>query len=533
MPTPLTDVIATERLALRPLTAADTFERTVTWVHNSDLDDPTPFVTEGQLLLTTGRQFVDTADPDAVPDFDSYVARLVSAGVAAIGFGTEVITHGVPAGLVAACSAAGLPLFEVPYRIPFIAISRLVADNEAEQARAGFDRALAAQNDIASAAVGKGRLPAAAARAAEHLDCGVWIFDADGELVSDRSEPQRGGKSSVKAARATADRATASPAAASRTVDAAPAIRRSVTTLLGRARRARVVEQLSGEHRVVQTLGPSGRLCGAIAWSRDTEFGALDNSVMTVLAALAEVSLEQTENLRVGHRAILEQLFQLLKDGRVDSVRRAVRVAGIDLPAERFAVAALELSQTTASVRDVLERRAARAESTFFAVADGRHLLVLIDASQLRAEKRFFAANELTVGLSAVLGWSELTVAITQAVRSLEAAPAAAITEFDSLVGESFFGLLASSSVADIAHARLASVIESADGLALLRAAQVWLRHNGQWDPAARELGIHRHGLKSRMQRLADLTNLNLDTFQGRAELWAMLAAIDLGDAGS
>lgn len=519
MPTPLADVIATERLALRPLTAADTFERTVTWVHNSDLDDPTPFVTEGQLLLTTGRQFVDNAAPDAVPDFDSYVARLTSAGVAAIGFGTEVITHGVPAGLVAACSAAGLPLFEVPYRIPFIAISRLVADNEAEQARAGFDRALAAQNDIASAAVGKGRLPAAAARAAEHLDCGVWIFDADGELVGESSEPQRGGK--------------AGRASASRPADAAPAIRSSVTTLLGRARRARVVEQLPGEYRVVQTLGPSGRLCGAIAWSRDTEFGALDHSVMTVLAALAEVSLEQTENLRVGHRAILEQLFQLLKDGRVDSVRRAVRVAGIDLPAERFAVAALELSQTTASVRDVLERRAARAESTFFAVADGRHLLVLIDASQLRAEKRFFAANELTVGLSAVLGWSELNVAITQAVRSLEAAPAGTITEFDSLVGESFFGLLASSSVADIAHARLASVIESADGLALLRAAQVWLRHNGQWDPASRELGIHRHGLKSRMQRLADLTNLSLDTFQGRAELWAMLAAIDLGETGS
>ncbi|MBH0130293.1 PucR family transcriptional regulator [Salinibacterium sp. NK8237] len=525
MPTPLADVIATERLALRPLTAVDTFERTVTWVHNSDLDDPTPFVTEGQLLLTTGRQFVDNADPDAVPDFDSYVARLTSAGVAAIGFGTEVITHGVPAGLVAACSAAGLPLFEVPYRIPFIAISRLVADNEAEQARAGFDRALAAQNDIASAAVGKGRLPAAAARAAEHLDCGVWIFDADGELVSDSSESQRG----AKAGRAPASR-PADAAPASRPADAAPAIRSSVTTLLGRARRARVVEQLPGEHRVVQTLGPSGRLCGAIAWSRDTEFGALDNSVMTVLAALAEVSLEQTENLRVGHRAILEQLFQLLKDGRVDSVRRAVQVAGIDLPAEHFAVAALELSQTTASVRDVLERRAARAESTFFAVADGRHLLVLIDASQLRAEKRFFAANELTVGLSAVLGWSELNVAITQAVRSLEAAPAGTITEFDSLVGESFFGLLASSSVADIAHARLASVIESADGLALLRAAQVWLRHNGQWDPAARELGIHRHGLKSRMQRLADLTNLSLDTFQGRAELWAMLAAIDLGE---
>lgn len=519
MPTPLSEIIATERLALRPLTDSSTFDRSVTWVHNSDLNDPTPFVSEGQLLLTTGRQFVDTADPTAEPvaepaaeaDFVGYVARLVSAGVAAIGFGTEVITHGVPAGLVAACATAGLPLFEVPYRIPFIAISRLVADNEAEQARAGFDRALAAQNDIARAAVGKGRLSSAAISAAEHLDCRVWIFDADGLLVN---EPHRDSHTR-------------------RSLDAAPDIRRSVTDLLGRARRARVADDAADEHRVVQTLGSTGRLCGAIAWARDTEFGALDRSVMTVLAALAEVSLEQTENLRVGHRAILEQLFQLLKDGRVDSVRRAVRVAGIELPADRFAVAALDLSETNASVRDVLERRAARSDSRIFAVADGRHLLVLIDAKQLAAERRFFAASDLTVGLSAEVGWPELTVAITQAVRSLEASPPATVTEFASLVGESFFGLLASSSVADIAHARLASVIESAEGIGLLRFAQVWLRHNGQWDPAARELGIHRHGLKSRMQRLSEFTNLSLDTFQGRAELWAMLAAIDLGETGS
>ncbi|TQO20153.1 purine catabolism regulator [Rhodoglobus vestalii] len=503
MPTPLWDIVTTPQLALRALTSHDTFDRSVNWVHNSDLDDPTPFLTEGQLLLTTGRQFVD----NPAPDFDSYVARLLTAGVAALGFGTEVITHGVPDKLIDACVAVGLPLFEVPYRIPFIAISRLVADNEAEQTRAGFDRALAAQNDIARAAVGKGRLGAAAARAAEHLDCHVWIFDADGEVVGDPSE-------------------TSMP-------DCPPDIRSSVNTLLARARRARVADVADNTpdaHRIVQTLGASSRLCGAVAWSRSSEFGDLDRSVMTVLAALAEVSLEQTENLRVGHRAILEQLFQLLKDGRVDSVRRAVRVAGIELPVQRFAVAALNLSDTSASVRDVLERRAARPESRFFAVADGRHLLVLIDAGQLAAERRFFSINNLTVGLSGEVGWTELTGAITQATRSLDAAQPGTITEFESLVGESFFGLLATSSVADIAHARLARVIDSPEGLALLRAAQVWLRHNGQWDPAARELGIHRHGLKTRMQRLADLTNLGLDSFQGRAELWAMLAAIDLNE---
>ena len=100
--------------------APGSMDRPVRWVHSSDLADPTPFLSEGLVLLTTGTQF---ADADAA-DYRAYVDRLVARGVRALGFGTEVVRDGMPSGLVDACTAARLPLFEVPYRTPFIAVAR-------------------------------------------------------------------------------------------------------------------------------------------------------------------------------------------------------------------------------------------------------------------------------------------------------------------------------------------------------------------------------------------------------------------------
>jgi len=50
-----------------------------------------------------------------------------------------------------------------------------------------------------------------------------------------------------------------------------------------------------------------------------------------------------------------------------------------------------------------------------------------------------------------------------------------------------------------------------------------WLRHNGQYSPAADELGVHRHTLRSRVNSAATLLQLDLDDPDSRAEVWAAL----------
>ncbi|MCS5723962.1 PucR family transcriptional regulator ligand-binding domain-containing protein, partial [Herbiconiux sp. CPCC 203406] len=87
-------------------------------VHVSELDDPTPYLEGGELLLTTGIPLAGAADPRP------YVDRLVGRGVVALGLGLGAGTDAVDPGLAEACRAAGLPLFVVPPGVPFQRISR-------------------------------------------------------------------------------------------------------------------------------------------------------------------------------------------------------------------------------------------------------------------------------------------------------------------------------------------------------------------------------------------------------------------------
>ena len=97
----------------------------IRWVHGTDLLDPTPFLSDGVALLTTGTQFGADAGDDV---YRAYVHRLHARGVLGLGFGTEVARAGIPAPLVEACQDQAIPLFEVPYRTPFIAVARAHAE---------------------------------------------------------------------------------------------------------------------------------------------------------------------------------------------------------------------------------------------------------------------------------------------------------------------------------------------------------------------------------------------------------------------
>lgn len=58
---------------------------------------------------------------------------------------------------------------------------------------------------------------------------------------------------------------------------------------------------------------------------------------------------------------------------------------------------------------------------------------------------------------------------------------------------------------------------------------RVWLAHNGQLSPAANEIGVHRHTLKSRIRTAESLLQRDLDDPDARAELWTALRIADHG----
>ena len=91
--------------------------RRIRWIHISELEDPTPFLSGGELLLTTGINLT-TAERQR-----EFVRLLAGKDAAGLGFGTGFDHGELPGELVEAASANGLPLFEVPYEMPFIALT--------------------------------------------------------------------------------------------------------------------------------------------------------------------------------------------------------------------------------------------------------------------------------------------------------------------------------------------------------------------------------------------------------------------------
>jgi purine catabolism regulator len=104
-------------LGLTLVSGAAEAQARVRFVHSTELADPTPWLKGGELLLTTGLQL---SGPKLQREF---VERLADHEIAGLGFGTGFAHRRIPAALLAAAQKRSFPLFEVPYELPFIAIT--------------------------------------------------------------------------------------------------------------------------------------------------------------------------------------------------------------------------------------------------------------------------------------------------------------------------------------------------------------------------------------------------------------------------
>ena len=122
VPISLTDLLSAKDLDLAIRGSAAITPVPVQWVAVTELEDPSPFLSGGEVVLTTGmRQRTGAVQR-------RFVESVHRAGALAIGFGTGLSLDRVPGPLLEEANRLGLPVFEVPYRTPFIAVGKLVAD---------------------------------------------------------------------------------------------------------------------------------------------------------------------------------------------------------------------------------------------------------------------------------------------------------------------------------------------------------------------------------------------------------------------
>ncbi|RJT85759.1 PucR family transcriptional regulator [Cryobacterium melibiosiphilum] len=513
------DSLDPEVLPAEPAVPAEGVDASVVWVHSSDLLDPTPFLAAGHLLLTTGTQFgtgdvVDDAEADA--RYADYVDRLQACGVVALGFGTEVVRAGTPQPLIDACRARGLPLFEVPFRIPFIAVERAAGDLIAEERYARSTWALAAQHAIALAALRPDGLGATLAELSRQLDHWVALFDASGKL--DRVFPE------------------SSLAATSARGLALESLQRDAARLLSAGKRASSSVIAGGETLTLQTLGRPGALRGVLALGGTTALDRASHSVVTSVIALAGLSLEQNATLgrAVGH--LRSGLLRTLLLGDLDLVQGVAEQLWGALPPSPVRVVSV---QVAANRRDALTewlelRVETRPGTLFFALLDDS-VVLCVEADDRALVAEACSRFEAWAGISDPSGYDGLPGALAQSGQALDRAAEVqpGMVEFAAIARQGVLALLAGTDAREIGLAALAPLLahDTEHGSGLVPTLRVWLEHNGQYGAVATLLGVHRHTIRARIGQIETLTGRDLSGFPARADLWAALLATDPGEA--
>lgn len=121
----LAELLAIPHLGLSVLAGADHLQRAVTWAHVSEMEDPTPWLEGGELLLAVGVGFPDGTDAQL-----AYLGRLANRGVVAVGLGDR-ITPRLSEEFLHTADEIGFPVLEVGWQVPFSEVVRtVVAANE-------------------------------------------------------------------------------------------------------------------------------------------------------------------------------------------------------------------------------------------------------------------------------------------------------------------------------------------------------------------------------------------------------------------
>jgi hypothetical protein len=492
-------LLAAPGLGLTQVAGPPAEGRLVGTVGTTEIEDPTPYLVGGELLLTAGVRL--PADPDGI---DTYVRRVVAAGVAALGFGVAPVHAEVPPELVRACDRHGLPLLRLPPATPFVAVGQATYAAIAEARNRELREVSRAQSALASAAARPDALRAVLGQLAARTGAWSVLYDARGtELFSAGPRPtsphllrdlalrtlRQSGGPKAAAAHDQGVHLTVHtlPAGADRTTTATLALGQSAA-----APPTAVHRQVTGTATVLLALLTSPRH----ALSTDTHsVGAL---VRLMLGATPAEVAPALAPIGAGHDHWTVVHGRHLPDGPPPAAD----------PAQLAALSTL-LGTPYVHMDDV-----------------GLKALVPCAPDARPSVPAQAAGLGWVLGYSAPVATPDLPRADAQAERALRraiAADASAVVHTaDPLTLQA---LVSPAEARDLARVRFAPLDRAgAPGAeVLLDTLRTWLTLHGSWDRTAAALGVHRNTVRHRLARLADLLDVDLQDPGVRMELWFAL----------
>ena len=166
-----------EVTGVRVVAGAGGLDRPVRWVHISELNDPTPWLNGGELLLTTGM----TVNGDG----GGYIARIAATGwPGSASASRSAASTRSPREMPATADALDFPILEVPYETPFIALTEKAFTHIAAEQADMLQRAVDAHERLEQVALDEGGLDGLVAALGELIGGSAAVVDARGHTLA-------------------------------------------------------------------------------------------------------------------------------------------------------------------------------------------------------------------------------------------------------------------------------------------------------------------------------------------------------------
>jgi purine catabolism regulator len=530
---PLGDLI--RDLDVRLVAGESGLENAVRWVHISELEDPTPWLSGGELLLTTGMAL---EDPDRQR---AYVRRLAGHGLAGLGLGTGFAHDGVPDALRETAAELGFPLVEVPYELPFIAVTEKAASHLVNEHYAVLQRALSAHERLERIVLSERGLDGVAEALASLIGGPAVIFDARGAELVRRSHRRTLSDETVEELRSELR---------GRIRDGARRGYAPGGELEGRALALPVV-RTPPNGTAASADAPHAWLVAAKDAGPLSEFDRLMLHQAVTIVALELLRRRVADDTE---RRLAGDLLTALVSGELTGPDLARRLEPFGLR-DHVGVVVLQPPRSlkpdveealTAAVRDEAPGGLAAGTGPFSCAllphgrAGEEEAFRL--AERIRARVAREVGAELPAGAGRAAPAGDLRRAFHEARCALEARELAIGGNGDGAAPPGLatyrdlgsFQLLLSLQDDDALRLFCDSILspieegEGAYGGELMRSLESFIECNGQWEKAARQLYCHRHTLRYRIRRVEELTGRSLDSARDRIDFWLALRGREL-----
>ena len=524
MTTTVANLLDIGELHLGLVAGAGGLDRPIRWAHVSELEDPTRFLRGGEVLLTTG--FAMRGDPASQA---AYVDGLAKAELAALGVGLGFAFEATPPAVLEAADQAGFPVFEVPFEVPFIAITEALFSRLVNEQYVLLQRAGTVQQTLSRLLVEGAGLDALLEAYARMTGTRALLLDVRGEVM------------------ATARGATV--------VLPPRAVWAEIQSLRPEGNEFSLSLSDEGGNRTLLPVLVGGGPAGFLVLHRGSRPEPFHQVVVHHLATAVALELSKAQAVARTERRLVGDFLDALLEGELSAseIRRRLRFLGLGAsPAIAVLVARGEdgdrSEPAVEALRLLVQDRLSRRPAPYVCSIQDASVVALFEAADpagARAAAGAVAEAARARGLGGRfgLGMPEadprgLRRAYQEARFALEAAgpapadgPGARVATVEDLGSHRLLLARQEDAALEAISRGLLDPLADYDRRQhgeLVASLRAFLEHNGNWEAAARALAVHRHTLRYRIRRIADLTGRDLDAAADRVEFWLALQAAEV-----